>query len=100
MGYFIDSESLISSDEAGMNQTDDDTQFAFAVMQARAIVTNNFKDFAELHDQYEKEAKSHYGIIFIIKCSVAIMIRRLRKLPETLSQEQIINQIRWLNEFE
>lgn len=91
---------IISSDEAEMNQTDDETQFAFAAKHKRAIVTNNFKDFSELCDQYKTEGKLHYGVIFTTKCSITIMIRRLKKLLETLSLEEMINQIRWLNEFE
>jgi len=91
---------VISSDEAEMNQADDETQFVFAIEQKRTIVTNNFRDFIELYQEYEKKGKLHYGIIFTTKCSISVMIQRLRKLIETVSQEQIINQIYWLNNFE
>jgi len=91
---------VISSDEAEMNQTDDETQFGFAVEQKRTIAANNFRDFIELYQRYENEKRLHYGIVFTTKCSLSVMIRRLRKLIETVSEEQIVNQIRWLNEFE
>lgn len=91
---------VISSDEAEMNQADDEAQFVFAIEHERTIVTNNFRDFIELYQKYEKNKKLHYGIIFTTKCSISAMIKRLRNLIETVSHEEIINQIRWLNEFE
>ena len=39
---------VISSHEAEMDQTDDPTQFTFAVKHERAVVTNNFRDFMTL----------------------------------------------------
>ena len=91
---------VISSGESGMNQYDDEAQLAFAAQEGRTIVTNNFRDFVELDQKYEKEGKTHCGIIFTTKCTLPIMIRRLRVLLETVQKDQLINQIRWLNEFE
>ena len=82
-----------------MDQMDDPTQFAFAVEQGRTVVTNNFCDFVTLDEDYAHRGKSHYGIIFTTKCPLSVLIRRLRTLLETVSQDQIMNQIRWLNEF-
>lgn len=91
---------VISSGESEMNQYDDEAQLSFAAQGGRTIVTNNFRDFVELHQKYEKEGKTHYDIIFTTKCTLPIMIRRLRTLLETVQKDQLINQIRWLNEFE
>ena len=91
---------VISSHEAEMDQADDPTQFAFAVKQGRAVVTNNFHDFVALDEAYAAQGKSHYGIIFTIKYSLPLLIRRLRAVLESVSQEHMMNQIRWLNEFE
>ena len=91
---------VISSLEVEMNETDDSSQFEFAISQGRAIVTNNFSDFVELYNQYASEGKSHYGIIFTTKCTIPTMIKRLKKLLETVTTKQIENQIIWLNDFE
>ena len=96
-GYGYD---VISSHESDMDTESDEAQFEFAVSQGRAIVTNNFRDFAVLHQQYMHEQTSHYGIVFTTKCPLSTMIHRLRNLLEAVSQEEFINQIRWLNEFE
>ena len=91
---------VISSQEAGMNQEEDPPQFAFAVEQERAVVTNNFADFIALHEEYLERNTTHYGVIFTTKCPISVLIRRLRTLLGNVSREQMINQIRWLNEFE
>lgn len=91
---------VISSHEAEMDQADDLTQFAFAVEQGRAVVTNNFRDFVALDNGYALEGKSHYGIIFTIKYPLPILIRKLRAVLDSVSQDHMMNQIRWLNEFE
>lgn len=91
---------VVSSQEAGMNEEDDPPQFAFAVGQQRAVVTNNFADFIALHEEYLERKMTHYGVILTTKCSISVLIRRLRALLEQVSAEQMINHIRWLNEFE
>ncbi len=91
---------VISSHEAGMNEEEDPPQFAFAVEQKRAVVTNNFADFIALHEEYLKSHTTHYGVILTTKCPISVLIRRLRTLLGHVSPEQMLNQLRWLNEFE
>ncbi len=91
---------VISSHEAGMDEEEDPSQFAFAVEQERAVVTNNFADFIALHEEYLKNNTTHYGVILTTKCSISVLVRRLRTFLGHVSREQMINQIRWLNEFE
>lgn len=82
-----------------MLEDDDSVQLAFAVSQERAIVTINHKDFAPLHDQYMAEGKEHWGIILSTEESVAVYRHRLLRLLNTLSSEELKNQMRWLNAF-
>ena len=91
---------VISSSEVGMNAEDDEVQFDFAASDKRAVLTNNFGDFVRLYQEYASSGKDHYGIIFTTKCTLAAMIKRLRRLLENLTAEQMKNQIRWLNEFD
>lgn len=83
-----------------MNGEPDDVQFAFAVAQHRAVVTNNFRDFVNLHKQYIARHEDHYGVILTTKIPVGQLIHRLRTLCGAVSEHELINQIRWLNEFE
>ena len=91
---------VVSSHDVQMDEEDDPTQFAFAVGQERTVVTNNFQDFVALYEEYEKQGQSHYGIVFTTKYPIPILIRKLRKFLEVMSPTDIMNQIRWLNEFD
>ena len=91
---------VISSHEAEMDHADDPTQLSFAVNQNRSVVTNNFRDFIALDDEYRKQGKTHYGIIFTTKATISAIVRRLRLLIESVSKGEMKNQIRWLNEFD
>ena len=91
---------VVSSYEVGMNAEDDEVQFDFAVSEERAVLTNNFGDFVRVYQEYASSGKDHYGIIFTTKCTLAVMIKRLRRLLENVTAENMKNQIRWLNEFD
>jgi len=96
-GYGYD---VICSHEVEMNAKSDDHQFDFAISEKRAVVTNNFRDFANLHKQYIENDKTHYGIIFTTKFPISAMIKKLKHLLMNLTERDLLNQIRWLNEFE
>jgi predicted nuclease of predicted toxin-antitoxin system len=89
----------VSSQEAGKLSHDDEAQLAWAVSEQRAIVTFNFADFAELHEKYIEAGEEHFGIILSTAETVAVLLHRLLRLLNTLSVDELKNQIRWLNEF-
>jgi predicted nuclease of predicted toxin-antitoxin system len=90
---------VTSTLELGMVEADDDEQLAYVASNQRAIVTFNHKDFAILHSRYLAEGKAHWGIVLSTEEAVDILRRRLLRLLNTLSAEELKNQIRWLNEF-
>jgi hypothetical protein len=50
--------------------------------------------------EYASAEKDHCGVIFTTKCTNWMVIKRLRKLMETVTADRMKNQIRWLNEFD
>jgi hypothetical protein len=90
---------VTSTLELGMVAADDDEQLAFAASQQRALVTFNHKHFAALHAQYIAEGREHWGIIFSTEEGMGVLRRRLLRLLNTFSAEELKNQTRWLNEF-
>ncbi|RME70336.1 MAG: hypothetical protein D6784_16915 [Chloroflexi bacterium] len=82
-----------------MLSADDARQLAFAAVEQRAIVTFNFRDFFELHSQYLAEEREHWGIIFSTAEPIGTLLHRLLRLLNTLSGDELKNQVRWLNEF-
>ena len=90
---------VTSTLELGMGEADDDEQLAYAVSEQRAIVTFNHKDFAVRHERYVAEGKEHWGIVLSTEETIDVLRRRLLRLLNTLSAEELKDQIRWLNEF-
>jgi predicted nuclease of predicted toxin-antitoxin system len=90
---------VTSTLELGMTEVDDDAQLAFSASQRRAVVTVNHKDFAVLHDQFQAKGKEHWGIILSTEENVSVLRRRLLGLLNSVSADELKNQIRWLNEF-
>ena len=77
----------------------DDEQLAFAALNERALVTFNHKDFATRHAQYLANGQAHWGIILSTEEAPSVIRYRLLRLLNSLSAEELINQLRWLNEF-
>ena len=90
---------VTSTIELKMEEDDDAVQLAFAVSQHRAIVSMNHKHFAPLHDQYIKAGKDHWGIVLSTEEPVPVLRHRLLRLLNSVSPEDLKNQVRWLNEF-
>jgi predicted nuclease of predicted toxin-antitoxin system len=90
---------VTSTLEQRMVEADDDEQLAYAASDRRAIVTFNHKDFAVRHARYLAEGREHWGIVLSTEEAVDVVRRRLLRLLNTVSAEELKNQIRWLNEF-
>jgi Domain of unknown function (DUF5615) len=88
-----------SSQAANMLSETDDQQLAFAVLQQRALVTLNVSDFVHLHEKYLADGKEHWGIILSTEESISVLLHRLLRLLNSVSADELKNQIRWLNEF-
>lgn len=82
-----------------MLSDDDSAQLAYAASQQRAILTFNFNDFVALHEHYVAEGKEHWGIVLSTEEPISVLMHRLLRLLNSVSAEELKNQIRWLNEF-
>src|SRR5712692_9127303 len=76
---------VTSSHGARMLSTDDYEQFALAVSERRAIVTLNFRDFAELHERYRADGKEHWGIILSTEERTGTLVHRLLRLLNSVT---------------
>ena len=90
---------VTSSQELGLRAEDDDVQLARAVAEQRAIVTFNFDDYTFLHEKYWADGKEHWGIILSTEEPVDILRHCLLRLLNSVTAEELENQIRWLNDF-
>jgi len=90
---------VVTSQETELLSASDGVQLAHAVSEQRAILTFNVGDFAVLHEQYMAEGKDHWGIILSNREPIGELLRRPLRMLNSVSAEELKNQIRWLNEY-
>ena len=89
-------ESLIGLSDAAL--------FAFAIVECRALVTENFRHFQVLHMRYQGTSDSHPGLVYTTERAffrghpraVGRLVRALDAL--LTSDEEIEGQELWLRE--
>ncbi len=59
----------ITARDAGQLQATDAEQFAYAISQARTLVTHNRLDFEALVKVHFEAGQIHYGVIFAVRRS-------------------------------
>lgn len=91
---------VTTSHEQDLLGVPDNQQLAYAALEQRAILTFNVCDFARLPDEYMAAGKQHWGIIFSTTEPIGVLVHRLLRLLNSLSANELKNQIRWLNEFQ
>ena len=85
--------------EVGLDNTPDPEILRVAVEKHQAVVTFNIKDFVPLARQYSEEGKEHYGIVVSNEIPQGELQRRVTKLLESVSAEELKNMVRFLQEF-
>ncbi len=89
---------VVTAFEAGLTGAADDAVLAYAAQGDRAVYTLNAGDYCRLHSQYLRQAIEHSGIIVVPRqrCSVGEQLRRLFRLINTKSAEEMKNQLEFL----
>ena len=82
-----------------LRQTDDDVILAIATEQQRAVLTNNFKDFVPLVQQWALDERDHAGVILTTLLPKGELLRQTLALLSRLNAQEIRNTVRWLQEF-
>jgi predicted nuclease of predicted toxin-antitoxin system len=85
--------------EVGLGNTPDPDILREAARKHRAVVTFNTRDYIPLALQYAAEGKAHYGIVVSNEIPQGELKRRVTKLLESVSAEELMNRVRFLQEF-
>lgn len=89
---------VITAMEVGMVGRTDEQQLEWAAANSRAIYSFNRGDFYRLHTAWVRENRPHTGIILSRQdLSVGEQMRRLLRLINTLTAEEIRNRIEFLS---
>ncbi|MGH9939534.1 MAG: DUF5615 family PIN-like protein [Blastocatellia bacterium] len=92
---------ILTADEAGMRERDDTDHLDFATAQGRVLYSFNMGDFCGIHTEYIVSDKSHAGIILAPqqRYSVGEQMRRLTRIVNARTAEQMIDQLEFLSNW-
>jgi hypothetical protein len=90
---------VLTANEAGQIAVPDATQLAFAVSQSRTIFTFNRGDFVQLHADYLSHNRAHAGIIVSDQLAIGTVIRRLLRLLDARSAQEMRNWLEFLSSW-
>ncbi len=77
----------------------DESQLEFAAREGRAILTFDAKDFIPLAELWYEAGRDHAGIIVSVRLEHGELLRQVLKLLAAVSAEEMINSVRYLQEF-
>ncbi len=89
-------QHVVELDRSGLS---DPEQFAFAVEQRRAIVTHNIRDHVVLDREYRTKELVHCGILVCDQVPFRELLRRTVRCLDRTSDDDIRNQVVWLQDF-
>ncbi|HQI77362.1 MAG TPA: DUF5615 family PIN-like protein [Candidatus Latescibacteria bacterium] len=87
--------------EAGATAETDEQQLAFATAQGRVLYSHNVGDFCRLHAQWLSHGQSHAGILLAHQeqFSVGERMRRILRMADCLSAEEMRNRLEFLTDW-
>lgn len=85
-----------SAQEAGMLGCSDEDQFAHAAILGQSLLTHNRVDFEALAQRYYKTGRTHSGLVIAVRRPPYEILRRLLKLLDKLTADEMENQIYYI----
>ena len=88
--------TAITTQEAGQTGNSDDDQLAYAVSLQNSFLTHNRVDFEKLAQAYHAAGQPHYGIIIAVRRPPYEILRRLLRVLNNVTADEIQNQVRYI----
>lgn len=82
--------------EAGQLGKSDNAQLDYAVQHGRALLTHNRADFEAFAGEYAATGRSHNGIILAQHNPPYELVRRLMRLLNQVTADEMRNQMRYI----
>ena len=86
----------VSAHEVGQIGISDQQQLEYAISQGRLLVTFNVSDYVKLGKEYMALGKRHYGIIVSRQLPIGEMVKKLLRLLNEFTADELDNNIWWL----
>lgn len=90
---------ILTAKEAKLLGASDKEQLAFASSEGRTVFTFNTRDFAILHAQWLAQKRNHAGIIVSDQIQVGLLIRRLLRLIDAKTSDDMQNWFEFLSNW-
>lgn len=90
---------VLTASEAGQVGVPDAVQPAFAASQSRTVFSFNRGDFVELHTDYLLHNRRHAGIIVSDQPEIRTFLRRLLRLLDARSAQDMRNGLEFLGSW-
>jgi len=87
---------VIHVNEVDLDATPDEKIMEYAAEKHRTVVTFNVRDYVQLAIQYVEDGKEHYGVVVSKELSHGELKRRVTKLLEGVTAEELMNAVRYL----
>jgi len=87
---------VVTTQEAGQLHNSDVEQLAYAVSQHKTLLTHNRVDFAALAQTYLAAGQPHDGIIVAVRRPPRDITRRLLRILNAVTAEEMQNQMRYI----
>jgi hypothetical protein len=92
---------LVMAREMGHQLLSDEDHLTWATGQGRALLTHDLRDFVPLARRWNFEGRQHAGIILSEQpgpTSYGVLLRRLLRLLDTLTADDMVNRVEWLDQ--
>jgi hypothetical protein len=92
---------VLTTSDAGLQGLPDEPQLIRAHAEGCVLFTHNVTDFCRLHSRFLREMKTHSGIIVAEQgFSVGERLRRLLRLAEARTAEDMLNRLEFLSNWD
>lgn len=86
----------VTTRDAEMLGKSDREQLRYAVESKYILLTHNRVDFERLHEEYRESSEGHYGIIIAKRRNEYSVLKRLLRILNQVTADEIKNQIRYI----
>lgn len=87
---------VLTTQETNRLGASDTEQLDFAVQNEMAFLTHNREHFEKLFQEYLEKGKGHYGIIIAKQRLANEILKRLLKILNFVTADELENQIRYI----
>ena len=87
---------VVTTQEAEQIRNSDAEQLAYAVSQHKTLLTHNRVDFEALAQTYFAAGQPHDGIVLAIRRPPREITRRLLRILNAVTAEEMQNQVRYI----